>query len=343
MKRIVAAMVGGAFLMVTAGAQSPSPVTVNPVADGADVEAISQKITHTLLYGDQSIPYKKHHHASTILQGLANVCMNIAQFISGGGKDKQQAVLGVVGTVLGTAAQLAGPSSNKQKAQPVHAEFELKVITLTDMVLEDRSIDSLYRSTSPSLLAMIKGSDRSARAGWIRVLLTSGKAKPFMQELLAATCDYLRQHAPEIASFIKQRIREYLQREGLIHPAADGTLQRADEALIDMVSRNVMVKASDEVHNHLLADLKSEVLQRALVDRLPQHRSFADVCQSLNNLLETIQQEISWVVLYVYGAYDQFMQLFQTLEQEAEAHVATTSTTPTSTDGAATKTILFAW
>jgi len=103
-----------------------------------------------------------------------------------------------------------------------------------------------------------------------------------------------------------------------------------------------MAKASDEVHNHLLADLKSEVLQRALVDRLPQHRSFADVCQSLNDFLETIQQEISWVVLYVYGAYDQFMQLFQTLEKEAEAHVAVSSTT-TPSDGSATKTILFAW
>ena len=316
MKRFVAAMLGGAMLMVSAGAQSDSPVAVDPVAKDVDVEAVSRTITNAVLYGEQSIPYKKHHHVSTILNGLANVCMNIAQFIGGGGKNKQQAILGVVGTVFGTAAQLAGSSSNKQNLPVAQAEFELKVIALTDMVLDERSIDSLYRGPSLSLLGMIKGVERSARPGWIRVLLTSGKAKPFIRELLSATCDYLHQHAPEIAAFLRQRIREYLQREGLIHPLPDGTLQRADDVLVDAVSRTVMTQACDEVHNHLLADLRSEVLQRALVDRLPQHRSIADVFQSLNNLIEIIQQEVSWIMLYVYGAYDQFAQLFQTIDEQ---------------------------
>jgi hypothetical protein len=340
-------MLGGALLVVTAGAQAPTPVAIDPSVVGADIEAISQKITNSLLYGDQQVPYKKHHHASAVLNGLAKICMNIAQFITGGGKEKQQAVLGVVGTVLGTAAQLAGPSSNKQNMVPVQAEFELKIITLTDMLLEDQSNDPIYKVAPTPLLALIKGTERSARSGWIRVLLASGKAKPFIRELLAATTDYLHQHAPEIAAFLKQRICQYLQREGLIHPAPNGTLQRADELLVDAVSRTVMLQASAEVRNHLLADLKSEVLQRALVDRLPQHRSISDITGYLSDLVTAIQQEASWLALYVYGAYGQFVQLFQTVDQQAAVletiapATATTSSTAATVaqDGAAIATV----
>jgi len=138
---------------------------------------------------------RKKNIANIVLNGLANACANLVNIIaSDSQRDKQQAMLGVIGTVCNVTAELTEKENNTSQAQ---RSIKVKSLahsfaSLTTALLLAHEQDASTRKPLPQTIALLKNIPEENRAGVIEIILSSSKhAYEFLYELFSLAQEYL--------------------------------------------------------------------------------------------------------------------------------------------------------
>ncbi len=183
----------------------------------------------TNVMGDGELTRKKNNNASLVLQGLAQSCTHLGTVIAADNKkEKQQGLLNILGTVLGTAAGLSAHNNAQQvvqqqpvavqqgeqpltPAQPVQQQknnqLATKLVDITTALLNEVDNEFEFGTRAlPSMLSLIKEMrTQEEKEHLIASLLTSPAAtRQFMDELFVTIMGYVQDVMPMVMDDIKE-------------------------------------------------------------------------------------------------------------------------------------------
>jgi hypothetical protein len=223
--------------MIVAGALCVSSIHAGEfiIGSGLTISMGSDGITITAPPADEIedadvLTRKKNNNAAMVLQGLAQSCAHLGTVVAANNqKEKQQGILNILGTILGTAAQLSAHNQGTDQQQPVTVQIvqpvttpqpiqqqeqqsqtnqlTTKVIDITVALLDEvERDDAQCLRALPTMLSLVKTMRTyEEKERLISALLTSPEAtRQFMDELFTAIIGYVHEALPVVMEDIKE-------------------------------------------------------------------------------------------------------------------------------------------
>ena len=191
------------------------------------VDIMNEHLTtaYSQAHPDQTLTRKKNI-ASTLLNGLAHVCMHLGSIFGASNKqEKHQGMFNVAGTVLSVASELAShsekqpkPASPSELAYPAtdnvqKEQMAAKLADLTTSLIDAIEAEPLKNPmVLPDTLALIRSvPNLEERQALIQTLLaTPEQAKQYLTELFTTVYNYASINGSALVEYIREKIAHYL-------------------------------------------------------------------------------------------------------------------------------------